>query len=109
MNVLRAFWRSPLSRHPSLLARKIAHRLNLYQEDVAEPMAPVSAVAYPSHWAHSLKAWLKQIPLNSGPHPFNQIFGMDLYEALLLQFFREGPRPGDHSITGDIKLVWDYT
>jgi hypothetical protein len=49
------------------------------------------------------------MPFNSPPHPFNHVFGTAFDENLLFQLCREGPRAGDHSLLGDIKLIWDFS
>jgi hypothetical protein len=109
MSRLRAFPRSPLARHPGLLVRKIAGRLGLYREDAPLPGSGNGVVAYPAHWAETLRAWLRPVPMAPAPHPFHRVFGHDFDESLLLQLCREGPRRGERGLTGDIKLIWDYS
>ena len=109
MSRLRAFPQSPLVRHPGLLARKIAGRLGLYREDAPLPETAASGVAYPAHWASSLRSWMQQVPLNPGPHPFNRVFGLEFDESFLLRLCREGPSRGERGLAGDIKLIWDYS
>jgi hypothetical protein len=108
MNPAR-FLRSPLARHPGLLARKVVSRLGLYQDAAPLPTAPVSGVAFPDFWQPALRTWLKHVPLNPGPHPFHRIFGRDWDEGLLLRLSREGPRRGEMGLPADIKLAWDYS
>jgi len=109
MSRLRTFTKSPLARHPALLARKVAWRLGLYREDAPLSAIPSGSVAYPAHWAPTLRSWLQQVPLNPPPHSFNRVFGRDFDESLLLGLCREGPRRGEKGLTGDIKLIWDYS
>jgi hypothetical protein len=103
------FLQSPLARRPRLLGRKIIFRLGLHRRDVRVPVPAVAAVAYPAHWARALRAWIQTVPLASAPHPFHRVFGQEFDEALLLKLCREGPRRGENGLTGDIKLVWDYS
>lgn len=109
MSRLRQFPRSPLARHPGLLARKIAGRLGLYREDA--PLRTVAAIkaAFPPHWAPTLRSWMTSVPLHPAPHPFNRVFGHDFNESFLLQLCREGPSRGERGLAGDIKLLWDYS
>jgi hypothetical protein len=109
MSKLSAFPQSPLARHPGLLLRKFASRLGWYRDDAPGPSpGPVRAL-YPRHWTRSLRAWLQHVPLQLPPHPFNRVFGQDFDEALLLRLCREGPERGVQGLTGDIKLIWDYS
>lgn len=103
------FVRSPLARHPSLLARKVVSRLGLYRDTGPLPPAPVSSVTFPDFWQPALRNWLKLVPLEPGPHPFHRIFGQDWDEGLLLRLSREGPRRGETGLPADIKLAWDYS
>ena len=109
MQALRKFLRSPLARHPGLFARKVAQRLHWYRDDLPVPAAPVAVVEYPGRWGTSLQQWMRQVPLNPEPHSFNRVFGHDFDEALLLRLCREGPVRGERGLTGDIKLIWDYS
>jgi hypothetical protein len=109
MSRLRAFPQSPLARHPGLLARKIASRLGLFREDAPLPEIAASGVAYPAHWASSLRSWLRQVPLHPAPHPFNRVFGLEFDESFLLRLCREGPNRGEPGLAGDIKLIWDFS
>ena len=109
MSKLRAFPQSPFARHPGLLLRKVASRLRWYREDVPVPSPAELRIAYPESWAPSLRAWMQQIPLHPAPHPFHRVFGQDFDESLLLQLCREGPRRAERGLTGDIKLIWDYS
>lgn len=109
MSRLRAFPRSPLARHPGLLARKIAGRVGLYREDAPLPERAASGVIYPAHWASLLRSWLQHVPLNPAPHPFNRVFGLEFDESFLLRLCREGPCRGEQGLAGDIKLIWDYS
>ena len=103
------FLRSPLARHPRLLVRKVASRLGLTRKDVVVPPPGVTAAVCPSHWAPALREWVGQVPLHPAPHPFDRVFGQDFGEKLLLRLCRDGPVPGDSGLTGDIKLIWDYS
>ena len=109
MQAIRKFLRSPLARHPSLFVRKVAQRLHWYRTDHPVPAAPVAVVEYPGHWAVALRQWMQQVPLHPEPHPFNRVFGHDFDEALLFRLCREGPIRGERGLTGDIKLIWDYS
>jgi len=46
---------------------------------------------------------------DSMPPPFHRVFGQNFDEQLLLRLCREGPRRGERGLTGDIKLIWDYS
>ena len=109
MNRWRQFRASPLSRHPSLFLRKVAKRLGWVPEQLKVPAAPVREVTYPAHWERELRAWLAAVPWQPGPHPFNRVFGQEFDEDLLLRLCRDGPDPGVSGLTGDIKLIWDYS
>lgn len=107
MQGLRSFPKSPLARHPRLLVRKIAARLGVYREDVPPPAPGVAAVKLPAHWEPALRRWTSEVPWRAGPHPFGRVFGQDFDETELLRLCREGPRGA--GLTGDIKLIWDYS
>lgn len=109
MQAFRQFLRSPLARHPVLMVRKVASRLGLSRRNLPVPAPVVSAVICPVHWAPALKEWVRHVPFHPGPHPFHRVLGHDFDEAMLLGLCRDGPRPGERGLTGDIKLIWDYS
>jgi hypothetical protein len=104
-----AFWQSPLRRRPDLFGRKIAQRLGLYRENLSPPVAPVRRVDYPDLWHSSLRSWIASVPVQPTPYPFSRVFGQDLDETVLLDLCRHGPVRGERGLTGDIKLVWEYS
>jgi hypothetical protein len=108
------FLRSPLARHPWLLARKIASRLGVRRHRIRNTTAhgPLSAVAYPGGWREALAAGTSRETgalTERTARPFGRVFGRDFPEALLLELCRTGPRRGDTDLPGDIKLIWDYS
>ena len=109
MHLLGRFLNSPLARHPNLLARKVGTRVGLYREDTPVVPAPPATVRYPQHWEQPLLEWVREIPLNPGPHKFDHVFGHDFDEALLLKLCREGPNRGATGLLADIKLPWEYS
>ncbi len=109
MPALSTFLQSPLARHPSLLARKIAERLHLVRLDrMPTPPPPACVVAYPTHWATLLRAWTKRVPIGRPP-PFARVYGLEFEEPRLLQLCRQGPQHDTSGLTADIKLIWDYS
>jgi len=109
MRRLRNFLRSPLARHPQLLARKVGARLRLYREDIAVPTAPFSQVTYPAAWKATLGKWTSGLSFQSGPFPFNRVFEQEFDETTLLSLCREGPIRQGTGLETDIKLIWDYS
>ena len=109
MRRLRNFLRSPLARHPQLLARKVGARLHLYREDIAVPTAPLSQVAYPAAWKAGLGKWTSSLSFQPGPFPFNRVFEQEFDETTLLRLCREGPIRRGTGLETDIKLIWDYS
>lgn len=80
-----------------------------YREDTPIPPAPSVSVEYPQSWAPTLREWVREIPLNPGPHRFDRLFGHDFDEALLLQLCRDGPIHDVPGLLADIKLPWEYS
>ena len=109
MPSLQKFLDSPLGRHPRLLLRKVADRLKLRSETTPLPKPPVCEVNLPTRWNGMLRAWLDCVPRRSGPFPFNRVFEQEFDEALLLELCVKGPQHGARDLTGDIKLIWDYS
>lgn len=109
MESLRTFLESPLARHPRLLLRKAADRLGLRSKNSPLPPPPAAQLIYPHHWAGDLSAWTKQVPLHPTRLPFGRVFGHDFDETLLLKLCTNGPVRGARDLTGDIKLIWDYS
>lgn len=109
MPSLRTFLESPLARHPRLLGRKVADRLGLRRTTGPLPEPSVKCVTLPAAWSRVLRSWLEVIPRHAGPHSFSRVFGQDFDEALLLELCAKGPRRGAKDLTGDIKLIWDFS
>lgn len=109
MPPLRTFLESPLGRHPGLLVRKVADRLGLRRTTGPLPVPPVTRVTLPPAWLPGLRSWLDAIPRHAGPHPFSRVFGREFDEVLLLELCANGPRRGAKDLTGDIKLIWDFS
>ncbi len=109
MPSLRTFLDSPLGRHPSLLARKAADRLGLRKTSGPVPPVPVQRVSLPAGWSPALRRWLANIPHEGGLHSFHTVFGSEFDEATLLELCATGPMRGTRDLTGDIKLVWDFS
>lgn len=110
---LPVFLRSPLARHPGLFLRKAADRLGLRSRKIPSAPANLSGVVYPSMWRSALAegAVERQVdPIPSATLPsFSRVFGQDFDESLLLRLCREGPERGVRGLTGDVKLIWDYS
>lgn len=100
---------SPLARHPSLLFRKLAQRLNLYRETGPLPEPTSTAIAIPGHLKPALADWIGRVPIRATVHSFSNVFEQDFAEAQLLELCRKGPNPGHQDLSGDIKLIWDFS
>jgi Heparinase II/III-like protein len=109
MASLRTFLASPLARHPGLLVRKVVDRLGLRRSTGPLPEPSVKRVSLPAAWLPMLRSWLEAIPRHAGPYSFGRVFGQDFDEALLLELCAKGPRRGAKDLTGDIKLIWDFS
>ncbi len=103
------FLDSPLGRNPRLLLRKVADRLKLRNEQAPLPTPPACEVVIPKRWNEMLRAWLDCVPRRPGLFPFNRVFNQEFDEALLLELCVKGPQHGARDLTGDIKLIWDYS
>ena len=109
MPSIPTFLASPLARHPRLLIRKILQRLGLYRESGPLPEPPVTEAIFPDAWRKPLAEWIRRVLLTTQPHSFGRVFGQEFSEAELLGLCRDGPNLGRHDLTGDIKLIWDYS
>lgn len=109
MPTLQTFLASPLARHPGLLARKIAQRLHLYRENGPLPRPAAATVTIPRHFKRALEQWVRHVPLIAQKISFTRLFGRDFDEAMLLKLCAEGPVKGAANLTGDIKLIWDFS
>lgn len=112
---LALFLRSPLGRHPGLLARKVVARLSRQRPALVplSPTAPSPIAAYPRGWGKALRE-ISDPSRTTGarpgsPRPFHRVFDHDFDEEELLALCRTGPRRGEKGLTGDIKLIWDYS
>ncbi len=110
---LPVFLRSPLARHPGLFVRKAADRLGLRSKKIPPVPAGLPAAVYPTAWRPALAESAGQQPAalitSSALPPFHRVFGQDFDESQLLRLCREGPERGVRGLTGDIKLIWDYS
>ncbi len=109
MPSIPTFLASPLARHPRLLVRKTLQRLGLYHENGPLPEPPVTEAIFPDAWLKPLAEWISRVPLTTQPHSFGRVFGQEFSEAELLKLCRDGPNLGRQDLTGDIKLIWDYS
>lgn len=109
MPSIPTFLASPLARHPSLLIRKARQRLGLYHETGPLPAPPVAEAIFPDAWRKPLEEWIRRVPITKETHPFDRVFGQEFSEPELLRMCGDGPNFGHKDLTGDIKLIWDYS
>lgn len=97
---------SPLVRHPRFLFRKIRDRMG-WARPLRYPPCPLGD-AKPLSVAPRLRAWAAACEVHQHPYLAHRVFHQDFNPALLERLCREGPT-GASDLTGDLKLIWDYS
>lgn len=102
------FFRSPLFRHPTLLARKAAQRLQGHQPFTFSPCPTGAAWKAHDSLAPFLRAWAAASDLHDVVVPPNRIFRQEFELAELFDRCLSGPNTGT-GLEADVKLIWEFS